>query len=321
MATRFYLSSTQAPPVSPAYRGSWTRVAEALRRRMSPTKDSSAITDLWSGGNVNLGADESFLTVQLVSDPMPAGISFLVTDAVKMSVLCAESSTTDNINRAPTMIYVVSADGATLRATLLAWGHHGPSTTEWTYHGGAPYNGKSRLPLDGDTVGAYTTQAGDRLVVELGGQVSGAGGTTVQGLQWMGNAAASDLDYSEIDTGKDNPWFEIDTDITFLGTPAPAICTPSSGAQGTTLDVVITGTDLAAVTAATFGTNITVNSIVIDSDLQITVNITTSAVLETVDVVLTNPAGTGTLAGGFEVVPNPPTISSVSPSSGLQGDL
>lgn len=103
--------------------------------------------------------------------------------------------------------------------------------------------------------------------------------------------------------------------------PAPTLCTPATGLQGHTLDVVVTGTNLGEVTAASFGVNITVNSVTVDSDTQLTVNITCGAVAETVDVVLTNPKGTGTLASGFQVLPNGPVVTSVTPASGLQGAL
>jgi hypothetical protein len=103
--------------------------------------------------------------------------------------------------------------------------------------------------------------------------------------------------------------------------PAPTLCTPASAIQSQTLDVLITGTNLGEVTAVAFGGSVTVNSFTVDSDSQITANITCGAVAETVDVVLTNPKGTGTLASGFQVLPGAPVVTSVTPSSGLQGAL
>jgi hypothetical protein len=78
---------------------------------------------------------------------------------------------------------------------------------------------------------------------------------------------------------------------------------PDTGNQGQTLDVTITGTDLTAGTVDSFGAGITVNSYTVDSDIQITANITIDpgATLGTRDVTVTTPGGTSTLTGGFTV--------------------
>ncbi len=85
---------------------------------------------------------------------------------------------------------------------------------------------------------------------------------------------------------------------------------PSQGNQGETLDVVITGSNFAGTTAVSFGSGITVNSFDVDSPTQITADITIEATATTGarDVLVTTPAGTGTLADGFileQVVPEP----------------
>ena len=70
-----------------------------------------------------------------------------------------------------------------------------------------------------------------------------------------------------------------------------------------------------------FGLGITVNSFTVVDATQITASITVSgsATAGARDVSVTNAAGTATLAGGFTVNQAPPTISSVSPKQGLQG--
>ncbi len=86
--------------------------------------------------------------------------------------------------------------------------------------------------------------------------------------------------------------------------------------------MTITGTYLTGATAVSFGSGITVNSYTVVSSSQITANITisSSATLGDRDVSVTTPVGTGTLTGGFKVTEPSPTVASVSPSQGIQGE-
>src|SRR5262245_60407950 len=118
MATRFYLSSTTAADISTPGFAAYSRTTEALRRKMSPTKDNSAVTSTTIWANGTAAANESALARQFISDPMAAGIAFATTDTINMQVLCQESGTNDNINRNPIALKVYSEDGNTLRATL-----------------------------------------------------------------------------------------------------------------------------------------------------------------------------------------------------------
>jgi hypothetical protein len=106
--------------------------------------------------------------------------------------------------------------------------------------------------------------------------------------------------------------------------PAPAITSvsPTSGHQGTTIDVTVTGANFVngAGLAVTFsGTGITVNSTTFNSATQVTANITISpsATVSSRDVTLTNPdAQSDTCVGCFDVRLPAPTATSVSPTSG-----
>jgi hypothetical protein len=88
-------------------------------------------------------------------------------------------------------------------------------------------------------------------------------------------------------------------------TPEPEVTSvnPSSGNQGQTLDVIITGTNFTGATVVSFGENITVNSFTVNNNTQITANITIAAdaVLGTRDVSVTTPGGTGTKDDGFRI--------------------
>jgi len=96
---------------------------------------------------------------------------------------------------------------------------------------------------------------------------------------------------------------------------------PTQGIQDQALSVTIIGTHFTDATLVAFGSGIIVNSFAVDSSTQITayITITSSAIPGARDVSVTVPAGTATLTDGFTVNQASPTISSVSPSQGVQG--
>ncbi|MCX6009282.1 MAG: VCBS repeat-containing protein [Chloroflexi bacterium] len=103
-----------------------------------------------------------------------------------------------------------------------------------------------------------------------------------------------------------------------LNTPEPPTVTgvnPTSGVQGQTLAVTVTGTNFTGATAVSFGAGITVNSFTVNSATQITANITidAGAAPGARDVSVTTPGGTGTLTGGFTVTAAPPPSPPPSP--------
>jgi PKD repeat protein/sporulation protein YlmC with PRC-barrel domain len=103
--------------------------------------------------------------------------------------------------------------------------------------------------------------------------------------------------------------------------PTITSVSPSSGIQGESLSVTISGTDFTGVTAISFGVGIMVNGWSVDSATQITVSITISptATSGARDVLVDTPGGTATKAGAFNVNLAPPAITSVTPTSGVQG--
>ncbi len=204
MATRFYFSSTAVPPNSPGF-AAWTRTTEAVRRKMSTTKDASAMTNFSVWANTNPAANDSALTCQFQSLHLAVGTVFTSgVTTVKCYIRCQESATNDNINRQPICIKVYN--GTTLQATILSLGHIGPNTTEWV---ASPTAATSKTLADGDTLtGTYTTVEGDYLVVEVGQQVSSAGGTSVTGVQVFGSDSATDIAENETVTAANNPWVE-----------------------------------------------------------------------------------------------------------------
>ncbi|MBV9497010.1 MAG: IPT/TIG domain-containing protein, partial [Acidobacteria bacterium] len=101
--------------------------------------------------------------------------------------------------------------------------------------------------------------------------------------------------------------------FTYADPPTVSSINPTSGpAAGGQTGVVITGTNLSSVTNVKLGgTNATITN-----TTATTVTITTPAhAAGTVDVVLTNPAGSATLTNGYTYIAAP-TVTSVSPNAG-----
>jgi hypothetical protein len=112
--------------------------------------------------------------------------------------------------------------------------------------------------------------------------------------------------------------------------PVPAVtgASPSQAQRQTTLGVTLTGSGfLSGLTTVTFGPDVTVNTVSVQSStaLTATVTITAAAALGPRAISVTNPApggGNFTLAGGFTVLAeNPvPAIASASPGTGQRRD-
>jgi hypothetical protein len=102
------------------------------------------------------------------------------------------------------------------------------------------------------------------------------------------------------------------TVITATLTDPLSSVTPASGIQGDrNTSVTIVGTALTGATDVSFGAGITVNSYTIDSDTQVSANITiaTNATAGTRDVSVITPGGTTTKSSGFTVVASTFSIS------------
>jgi hypothetical protein len=100
--------------------------------------------------------------------------------------------------------------------------------------------------------------------------------------------------------------------------------TPNSGAQGQTMEVDITGQNTAFVagnTLVSFGTGITVNSVSVNSPTTISaiITIANTATVGPRTVSVTTGAQSVALNNGFAVTATVPSLSSLSPTSGTQG--
>jgi hypothetical protein len=166
----------------------------------------------------------------------------------------------------------------------------------------------------------WGTSSSDVFVVGSGGKILRNGGSgwtqmtsgTAADLKGVWGAGANDV-YAVGDGGV----------ILHYGRAAPAVTSvePASGHQGQTLNVAIEGSNLGGATAVSFGPGVAV-SITGTSATGVTAGITISdsAVTGDRDVSVSTPGGTATKTAAFRVDPLPsPTVASVSPGSGIQG--
>ncbi|MEP6601306.1 MAG: galactose oxidase-like domain-containing protein, partial [Nitrospirota bacterium] len=210
----------------------------------------------------------------------------------------------------------------------------------------------SKTPTDIPPTGTITSPATD-VTIAPGQSVSFAGTGTapsgsITGYSWSirgGSPSKSSLanpgnvtfstagTYTAVFTVTDNAG---NTDqspetriITVATAPAPHLnsLSPTTGNQGASnLSVVLTGTNFLSSPTCSFGAGITINSCTFNSSTKITasINIQASATTGTRNVTVTNTDGqNSTLTNGFTVQAssgNPaPTITSISPNSGTQG--
>jgi len=107
-----------------------------------------------------------------------------------------------------------------------------------------------------------------------------------------------------------------------VNVPAPTLTgmSPASGFQGSTLQVTLTGANLAGVTAVSFGQGITVGDITIDGPNQLTVEITIEEAASAGErtVTLTAAGGSASLSDDFTVAVPPPALEGIDVAAGRQ---
>ena len=213
MATRYYLPSTGASDVNPAFDAGWAETADADRRQMVLTKISSADT---AKSVTTLSVAETELVRQYVGPTLgPQTIS----GTVKCQVRALEGGigSADAICRL--MLKIVSNDGSTVRGNLLALEDYG-SGLEWAL--GSATNRSFSL---GPAIASVTTQNGDRAVLELGCFHAAVALTVTLNFS---DDNGTDLPEDETETAAFNPWLEFSQTLLPQG-------------EGTTQDLFVTG--------------------------------------------------------------------------------
>jgi hypothetical protein len=210
MATRFYLPTTEAAPITGTTQGSWTSTASVVDRKLRDVKGADAMAagplqSITSGaGNHTL--DRRYISAQLNGAQSVSG-------TVKGELQVLEGAATDNIDRIYFGLFVVDAAGTTLRGTLLAVNFYATNTEFGTAFA-------QRRMADGDTVTTVSASDGDRIQLELGFGMS-ATGTTPQAQAEYGQAEADLLDAGSATTG--SPWIELSSvTLAFQAPPAAA---------------------------------------------------------------------------------------------------
>ncbi|HTY13066.1 MAG TPA: hypothetical protein VMD02_02635 [Candidatus Omnitrophota bacterium] len=192
--TRFYLTSTGTPPISPAYSASWVDTASASRLICVTVKTNSPManaTNLYTG--TGRGLDRQFISSPLSKQTISGSVSG--------EVLSSSSKTTVS----EVIIRVCSSDGTTIRGTLL-------STASSTNN--FPASLTSRYTPKVLTLTAVSAEAGDRLLIEIGFNKTGTGNNTV--TQRFGDNGGTDIPYNETATDTtQNPWVQFSQTLTF----------------------------------------------------------------------------------------------------------
>ena len=213
MATKLYLPYAPEAPadVNPSFDGSWTQTTNADRARSSTTKQqTSTITKTQAGVN-GTTLQRQFVSIPMIAQTVASG-------TVKGTIRCAESAANDNILQVAMSIRICSRTG-TITQTWLSLSEYGPSN-EWATVATGLTN---RRIADGDSIGAITVDAGDRIVIEIGYFVSS--GTTISGdMNFGDNNVGADLGDDETGTTQSNPFVEFSSAIIFesvIGTGSP----------------------------------------------------------------------------------------------------
>lgn len=231
MTRRFYLPTTTAADVNPAFDAGWAATAQAVRRKAVIVKGTSAIT---IGSTIDISATSAVkaLDRQYVSDPMVAGITIPgippTGSGILGQLMVREFATTDNVDGLCMSVRIVSRDGLTVRKDL---GGASITSTAVEFISNATCRNKK---IDNNwNTSDYVTQAGDRFVFEIG-YTTTTGGTTPQAAaKWGENA--TDLPVNETQTTDGAGWIELQFDVTFEGAVEIAGAVSGSGSPAGTL--------------------------------------------------------------------------------------
>lgn len=239
MATRFYLPSSGAADVSPAYSSEWDNTGSASRLQLSRLRSGSAMADA-AITDATATANRDVLIRQYVSAPLSAQT---ISGTVKGYIRAIESSASDNL-RAQVVIRVVSNDGSSVVGTLYA-GDLTTGTSDPTSEFDSATMRNREYPRGGaQAISSLAVSDGDRLVIEIGWRKHVA--ASVSGTLRIGDADTSlDLAEDESSSSDYNPWIEFSgnlqggytgTRVYFPATGSPPISPTYSSAWDITAD-------------------------------------------------------------------------------------
>lgn len=206
MVTRFYLPSSGAAAVSPAYTGDWDDETVATRLKCDTTKIASAMTNFTGATNASTLANE-ILLVQYVSDPIAAQT---ISGTVKGQIRCIEADALANAKIA-FGIKVVTNDGSQVRGYLAGTNLalKNSSTEILTALTNTPLKDGLTTPINLTSINVHNN---DRIVIELGFVETASAVYNIS--MNFGDDSATDLPEDATDTNAYNPWIEFSVDIT-----------------------------------------------------------------------------------------------------------
>jgi hypothetical protein len=167
MATRLYLSAAaETVPISPAPDSGWEDISILARCLCGTSKRGLAMTTV-SFSDANY-ANKDILFRQYISPPLVPGVLLTFPggdEAVPIYASCRVLESGSSNNMFFTLgIRIIASNGTTVRRTLLNVTRDYLEASDTLF--------QSRAINDADGVfcstGSYTTQAGDRLVIEIG---------------------------------------------------------------------------------------------------------------------------------------------------------
>ena len=206
MATKIYLESTvgDLPPITPAYDAGWTNTTFAARLTSGTVKQSTA---LWNFRVYDaLTSVQHLLIGQWITYPLTTGQTVTGAQAVAIVARAFEYSTSSNLYFS-WVVKIVNSTGGTVRKTLVA------KKNDATEVVAGPLT--SRTDSATSVAGNYTTQDGDRLVIEIGLEGDPSGAYIHDGTMNFGSSSASDLAMSDGVTTANNPNLTLADTLTF----------------------------------------------------------------------------------------------------------
>ncbi|MDP2632263.1 MAG: hypothetical protein Q8P25_00880 [Candidatus Curtissbacteria bacterium] len=202
-ASRFYLPSTGAAAISPAYDAAWENVSIAARLAAVTTKIASAMSTVAFDDSDN--ADKDILFRQYVGAALTPGQTITGGQALKFQIRGFKAFVADGM-RTALGVRIVNTDGSIVRKTVLA-----VTRDNVTLSTAALTN---RQFTATSAAGNYTTVAGDRLVIEVGTGGDPFAAAHDSSLR-IGDASGTDLPENDTSTTDNNPWVELADSLTF----------------------------------------------------------------------------------------------------------
>lgn len=206
MATKFYLPSANTARQDPAWHTTWTDSTgyTAGKFRLTTHKpDTGLVTKSIVNSSVALEyhAAGMWISEPLIRQTIASGT------VITGSISCSETNAKNNLSLR-WVIRLLQNDGTTYRSDVVAFAD---DATE--------FNTSLRSIAFTNTLGGNVTVGeGDRLVIELGsgGDPASGGGSHGASIVIGEASAGVDLDYSDADTGTDNPWINFSQTLTFV---------------------------------------------------------------------------------------------------------